>query len=81
MFPLKRNAHSRLGGSGELLGLSEGGSERVPGRSGGAPKAILGRPGALQGPFLGVLEASRTLLRRSAEVFSSRAVFPRSVET
>ena len=80
VLPLQRFANCRFGGSGELLRLSEGGPEDAPGSSRGTPRAILGRPGALRGPFLGVLEASRTLFRRSAEAFSARAGFPGSVE-
>ena len=60
--------------------MSEGGSEGVPGRSRGTPKTTFGRAGTLRGLFLGVLEASRTFFLRSAEAFSARAVFPRSVE-
>ena len=50
----------------------------------GAPGALrvefVGVPGHSEGHFVGVLDASRMLFRRSAEAFSARAVFPRSVE-
>ena len=60
--------------------MSEGGSEGVQGRFRGTPRAIFWRSGAIRRQFLGVLEASRALFRRSAEAFSARAVFPSSVE-